>query len=121
MQNFVQPGDFINAAATSPATVASGDPVLVGQIPGVAVTAEGAGDNKSTECTIMTRGVFKLPVKAVDGSGSSAVQVGDQITYTAADDPPLSKKAVGTGTIHFGYALGALTSGSTGSIPVLVK
>jgi predicted RecA/RadA family phage recombinase len=116
-QNFVKPGKTINAAATDPATPASGNPVRVGEIAGVALTAEGEGGNSSTETTIATEGVFDLSVKAVDGSGNSAVAMGDKIYYVDADTPKLSKKATG----HlFGKALEAINSGSTDTINVLL-
>jgi predicted RecA/RadA family phage recombinase len=116
-QNFVQEGKTINAAATDPAAPASGDPVRVGEIAGVAVTAEGEGGNATGETTIATRGVFDLSVKGVDGVGDSAVAAGDKIYYVDADDPKLSKKDTGR---LFGKALGAVTAGATATIPVLL-
>ena len=38
-----QDGRYLSLAATDPSTPASGDPVLVGQIPGVAQVDEGDG------------------------------------------------------------------------------
>ncbi len=116
-QNFVQPGHKINAAATDPATPASGDPVIVGTIPGVAETAEAEGGNSAGETTIATEGVFNLSVKGVDGGGNSVVAVGDKIFYVIADTPKLSKKNTG---VLFGKALGAVTSGATATIPVML-
>ena len=116
-QNYVQPGKYINAAASDPAAPASGDPVRVGEIPGVAVTAEGEGGNATGETTIATEGVFSLSVKGVDGVGDSAVAKGDKIYYVDADTPKLSKKNTG----HlFGKALGAVTAGATATIDVLL-
>jgi predicted RecA/RadA family phage recombinase len=116
-KNYVQPGDSINAAASDPATPASGDPVRVGEIAGVAITAEGAGDNATGETTIATKGVFNLSVKGVDAGGNSAVAVGDKLYYVDADTPKLSKKVAG----HlFGKALGIVNSGATATIPVLL-
>lgn len=114
-QNYVQPGEFINAAATHPATPLSGYPVRVGTIAGVAVTNEGEGGNATGESTIATQGVFDLSVKAIDGGGSSAVAVGDKIYYVDTDTPPLSKKDTG---YLFGKALEAITSGQTATINV---
>jgi predicted RecA/RadA family phage recombinase len=116
-QNYVQPGKYINAAASHPAAPASGDPVRVGTIAGVAITAEGAGGNAAGETTIATEGVFNLAVKAVDGTGDSAVAPGDKIYYVDADTPVLSKKASGA---LFGKALGAVAEGETATIPVLL-
>ncbi len=116
-KNFVQEGKYINAAASDPATPASGDPVRVGEIAGVAVTKEGEGGNASADTTIATEGVFNLSVKGVNGSGNSAVAKGDKIYYVDADTPKLSKKTTG----HlFGKALGAVESGATTTIPVML-
>lgn len=103
----------LSLAATDPATPASGDPVVVGQMPGVALTDERADGTT----TIQTDGAFTLSVKGVDGSGNSAVAAGDIIYYVAADTPKLSKKNTG---VRFGYALAAVTSGATASIAVKV-
>jgi predicted RecA/RadA family phage recombinase len=99
---------------TDPTTPASGDPVLVGQIPGVALVAEDAAGLT----TIALDGAFALSVKGVDSSGNSAVAVGDAIYYQTGDTPKLSKKA--TGGVLFGYALGTVGSSSTGTITVEV-
>lgn len=123
MQNYVQPGDSINVACSHPATPASGDPVRIGEMVGVAATAEGAGGNTSTQTTVATEGVFNLSVAAIDSSGDAgadanvAVAVGDKIYYGDSDDPVLSKRDGGT---LFGFALGAVTEGETGTIPVLL-
>lgn len=90
--------DQLSVVCTDPATPASGDPVLVGDMPGVAQTAE-RSDGTTTvnfEC------VAELSVKGVDGSGNSAVAAGDVIYYVAADTPKLSKKATG---VRYGVAI----------------
>lgn len=104
-------GDQLSLVCTDPATPKSGDPVLVGQIPGVALTDERADGTTSVD----TEGVFRLSVKGVDGSGNKAIVAGDIVTYTAADTPKLSVKAAG---VRYGYALDAVTSGSTTTIRV---
>lgn len=98
---------------SDPATPASGDPVRTGQIPGVALVAEDANG----QTTVAEDGAFDLSVKGVDGSGNSAVAVGDIIYYVDADTPKLSKKATG---VRFGYAGGTVGSGSTATITVEV-
>src|SRR5690349_11698080 len=123
MQNYKSGGCYIPVACSHPATPASGDPVRIGSFCGVAATDESAGGNASGETTVATEGVFKVSVAAIDSSGSAgadanvAVAVGDIIYYGDSNDPVLSKRAGGT---FFGYALGAVSSGSTGSIPVRV-
>jgi len=112
-------GDQLSLAATDPATPAEGDPVLVGQIPGVALTNEIAdsADPLNGKTTVKMNGVAKLSVKGIDGGGNSAVAVGDIIYYVTADTPKLSKKATG---VRFGYALETVGSGATATIEVKI-
>lgn len=109
---------YIKGAATAPATPVSGDPVLLGQIPGVALTDEGEGGNASGEITIDTAGVYDLSVKGENAGGNSAVAIGDIIYYEAGQTPPLNKDA--TNGVRFGYALGTVGSGLTATIPVRI-
>ncbi|MGH3375991.1 MAG: capsid cement protein [Actinoallomurus sp.] len=106
-------GDRLAVACTDPATPASGDPVLYGQRPGVALTSEGTDGLTSVDF----KAVPNLSVKAIDGSGNSAVAEGDIIYYVSGDTPKLSKKATG---VRFGYAMGAVTSAATATIPVKI-
>jgi predicted RecA/RadA family phage recombinase len=106
-------GRFISSAATDPVVPASGDPVVIGQIPGVALIDEEA----SGDVTFDTAGVWDLSVAAIDGGGNSAVVRGDVLYYVAADVPKLSKKVAG---VRFGYALGPVGAGLTATIPVKV-
>jgi predicted RecA/RadA family phage recombinase len=89
----------------------SGDPAVSGQIPGVCLTDRDAAGNAA----LHTTGVYDLVVNGVDGSGNAAVAVGDILYYTAGDTIKLSRKATG---VRFGYAMGAIGSGSSGTIPV---
>jgi predicted RecA/RadA family phage recombinase len=104
-------GRKLDLAATNPATPASGDPVIVGALPGVALTAERADGTTSID----TQGVYLLSVKGVDGSGNLAIAAGDIIYYVSADTPKLSVKTAG---IRFGYALEPVVSGATTTIKV---
>lgn len=107
-------GRILSAVATAPAVPASGDPVLVGQIPGVAVTAERADGTT----TIDTGGVYNLSVKGENNAGNVAVAPGDILFYEAGQTPPINRdNVVG---VRFGYALAAVTSGSTATIAVKV-
>ncbi|MGI5233851.1 capsid cement protein [Actinoallomurus sp. CA-142502] len=106
-------GDCLDLVCTDPAVPASGDPVRVGQLPGVAQTKERADGTTS----VKLNGTATFSVKGVDGSGNAAVAVGDLLYYVDADTPKLSKKATG---VRFGYALGAVTSGATASIEVKI-
>lgn len=91
----------------------SGDPVVVGQIPGVAVVDRDSAGN----ATVQMDGSYVISVKGIDAGGNSAVAVGDILYHTQADTPKVSKKATG---VRFGYALEAVTSGATASIKVKV-
>lgn len=104
-------GTKLSLPATDPTTPKSGDPVVIGQLPAVSTTNERSDGTTSID----TAGVWNLSVKGVDGSGNSAVAVGDILYYVAADTPKLSKKATG---VRYGYALDAITSGQTATIRV---
>jgi len=96
------------------AGIESGDPVVVGGITGVALV-----DRDSDGYAVIRRkGVFNLEVNGVDGSGNSAVAIGDSIYYVTGDTIKLSKKATG---VLFGYALEAVASGASATIKVLLK
>lgn len=106
-------GNQLAVACTHPATPTSGDPVLYGQLPGVALTNEHSDGTTSVQFD----GVFDLSVKGVNGSGNSAVAEGDVLYYVSADTPVLSKKDTG---VRFGIAMGAVASGATTTIPVRI-
>ena len=108
--NKVQDGKRLRLTVAS--GTKSGDPVVIGAHHGVALTDYNASDGKAD---IDTEGVFDLSVKGVDGSGSSAVAVGDKIYYVSGDTPKLSKKATGE---NYAIACGAVASGATATIPV---
>lgn len=93
-------------------TVASGDPVAIGNMTGVALTDYNTVSGKAT---IDFGGVYNLSVKAVNNAGNVAVAIGDPIYLVAGDTPVLSKKSVG---VFFGYALEGITSGQTATIMV---
>lgn len=115
---YMKEGRYLNGAATQPATPVSGDPVLLGQIPGVALTGEAEGGNAAGEITIDTEGVYNLSVEGVNNGGNSAVAIGDILYYEAGETPPINKDA--SSGVRYGYALGAVASGETGTIPVKV-
>lgn len=73
MKNFIQPGDTVTVPA--PANVASGAPVLVGDIFGVAVYSCQTGE----DLELATEGVFDLPK-----ASSQAWTVGAKIYFDAA-------------------------------------
>lgn len=107
-------GEQFAAVCSAPAVPVSGDPVLVGQLPGVALI------NEDTDglTTIKTNGVYSFAVKGEGSAGAAAVAVGDIIYYEAGQTPPLNKDS--TAGVRFGYALAAVASGATATIPVKI-
>lgn len=110
------PGDKFSAVCSQPATPVSGDPVLVGQIPGVALVDEGDGGNATGETSITTVGIWDLNAEAVNNGGNSAIAVGDILYYDSAATIKINKD--NTNGVRFGYALETVTSGSSGVIRV---
>ena len=78
--------------------VKSGDPVVVGELPGVALTDEDADGL----ATVDTRGVYDL---AVDAAADMAP--GDVVYFAAGDTPRLSDTNTGA---RFGYVLEEVTA-----------
>ena len=97
------------------ANTSSGDPVVIEDLPGVALTDSDDDDN----VTVQHDGVFELAVHAHDGDTTdTAVSVGDIVYYDAdATDASLN---VNDSEPRFGYALEAITAGETETIQVKV-
>ncbi len=108
-------GTQLALACTAPATPASGDPVLFGQLPGVALTAE---DTVTGLTTVQTDGVFNLSVKGENNSGNVAVTAGDTLYYDAVATVKINKDV--TNGVRFGYALEDVQSGATTTIKVKI-
>lgn len=108
-----EPGYERDVVVSNPTTPASNDPVRCGNLTGLALT-----DERSDGYTTVHFGPFiaDLSVKAIDGSGDSAVALYDALWYVDADTPKLSKKSSG---YFFGFALKAIGSGETDTIQVL--
>lgn len=104
----------VGVVCTNPTTPASGDPVRFGEMTGVALAAEAADGETVVDFT--PGNIWDLSVKGVDGSGNSAVAVGDKIFYVDADTPKLSKKATGR---FFGFAMEAIATSETDTIQVM--
>lgn len=85
--------------------VASGDPVCVGQIPGVALTDR---DDTTGEASIDTGGAYWLDV-------AGTPDVGDILYWHS----PTTINKTSSGGVRFGYAMQAIASG-TASIPVKI-
>jgi len=89
----------------------SGDPVVVGDIPGVALI-----DRDDDKATIDTSGVYRLKVEAKDNDGNEAISVGDKLYYDATDDEITKEDS----DKYFGYALEAVASGEEEEILVKI-
>lgn len=108
----------LGVVCTDPASPVSGDPVLYGQQPGVALTSKNATTNITS---VQMCGVATFSVKAVTtAAAGSAVAEGDVIYYVPGNTPKLSKAVGDAGAVRFGVAMGAITSGSTATIPVRI-
>lgn len=96
--------------------VDKGDPIIVGEVVGVAFVSGAA----STDLIpVDTEGIWQLSVVATNEDGNSAVAVGDAL-YINRTTAVISKdKTPGTHTF-FGYALYAINAGVTDVIPVKV-
>lgn len=107
-------GNQLDLVCSHPTTPASGGPVRWGELVGIALTDERT-DGKTT---VKFDGTATISVKGIDGAGNAAVAVGDQLYYTDADTPPVSKKNTGR---LVGQAMEAVASGATTTIEVRLK
>lgn len=103
-------GDQLSVAVTAPTTPSSGDPVLFGVLPGVALTDE--DDDGNT--TVAFKGVYNLSVKAESGN----ITPSTALYYDSAD---ANLNDASSGNTAFGFALGSVTSGATATIPVKIQ
>lgn len=115
---YMDQGRYLSAVCSQPATPVSGDPVLIGQIPGVALTDEGKGGNDATKTSVDTGGVYMLNVEGANSAGNVAVAIGDILYYDSAATIKINKD--NTNGVRYGYALAALDSGASGIIPVKI-
>lgn len=90
--------------------VDSGDPILIGELPGVALN-----DEADSEVTAQFDGVFDLAVVGNDGS-AAAISAGDIVYYNTGSDQ-IDSNSSGT---RFGYALEDVGSGATTTIQVKI-
>ena len=98
------------------ASVAARNPVLVGKIPGVTLTATGASGTQIA--TVATEGMFRASVHADNGSSTTIAQ-GDIIYFSGTNASPVLD--VNTGGTRWGYAAEAISaSGASQTIKVIV-
>jgi hypothetical protein len=97
--------------------VLSGDPCIIGQLPGVALQNKDVAGGVSVD----TLGDYNLAVKGVGlAAANVAVAAGDILYYVPGNTPKLCKSSDGTGAVRYGYALGVVLSGATSTIEVRV-
>lgn len=101
-------GDQLDVVVTAPASPKSGDPVLVGKLPGVALTDE----QPDGTTTVKFNGTALLAVKG-ETTTNAAIANGDVVYY---DGGVINADA--TNGTRFGYALEAVASGATTKILV---
>jgi predicted RecA/RadA family phage recombinase len=108
----------------APATVVSGDPVLVGKLAGVAKTSY---RSDTTEASIDHEGAYFLSVTAVttiSPAAGSAIKPGDAIYADGGTTDATTNFTTGftldknSSGVFFGNALDAVTSGATATIRV---
>ncbi|MFD0855794.1 DUF2190 family protein, partial [Actinomadura adrarensis] len=90
--------------------IKSGDPGVLGQLPFVALTDEDADGF----ATAKFNGTADLLVDAE----AAAVNPGDLLYFDAADPNKINNSSAGN--VRFGYALGAVGNGATGTITVKI-
>lgn len=101
------------AAVDEPATPESGDALLIGVMPAVALTDPYTNAAGVSTISVKTNGVFDLAVEAE----AAAVAIGDRLYYDATDDGLNNSSS---GNTSWGYALGAIDNGATAVIPVKI-
>ena len=106
-------GDELAVVCTQPATPASGDPVLFGQLPGVALTNEHSDGTTS----VKFRGVAELSVIGHNGSANAAISAGAVVYYDSGATPKINVNSSG---VRFGIAMEAVSSGATSTIQVRI-
>lgn len=112
-KNLVYP-DGWRLELTVPPGTKSGDPVVVGELTGVALIDRQA-DGKAT---VDLHGVYALEVKGYAGSANKAISVGDPVYFDESATPKLNANSAKT---LFGYAYEEVASGATATIPVILK
>ncbi len=115
-----RPGYSLAVVVTDPATPASGDPVRLGKLSGIAMLDEGAGGAGATETVVyFGPGVFDLTVDDNEGTG---IAVGDSIWYhdTGTGTGPVNlNNTPGSADAFFGYALETVGANATTLINVM--
>lgn len=105
-------GDQLSVAVAS--GTLSGDPVVLGRVPGVALKDR---DATTGEATVKFDGVHLISVRGWSGAANAAIAVGDTVYFNSGSTPKVDANAAG---IPYGTALQAVASGATTEIQVRV-
>ncbi|HWQ65018.1 MAG TPA: DUF2190 family protein [Methanospirillum sp.] len=117
MKNGVyKPGSMLKYAVTNPTSPASGDPVRIGKMTGVATADMDTSDNK----TVCDTGEFvaNFPVTAKAGG---AIAIGDRLFIkdgSGSAKATITNDDNSTANIFYGFSLGVVAAGATATIPV---
>jgi|SRR5690554_2259481 len=101
------------SAVDSPASPGSGDAVLIGSLPAVALTDPWTDADGVSRITVKTNGVYELAVT----SEGTAISIGDIVYYDTGDSGLNNSSG---GNTHFGYALAPVDNAATATIPVKI-
>jgi len=112
--NQSQQGKVLQGTNGSGTAIVSGQPIILGDnglhgicLHDIANAATGS---------VQVEGVFNYPVKGHNGTTSAAVAIYDKVYYTAGE----AFADVDSAASLMGYALTAVSSGSTTTVPVLL-
>lgn len=115
-QNITIIGPQVSETLTVGSGITSGDPVAIGGIVGTALVDYGA-EVTGKASILLNMHIADHTVEAKDADGNNAVALGDAIYYDSAETIKLNKDNVNG--VFWGYALEAITAGSSDTINVL--
>lgn len=113
-KNILYPGHSVNLDLTVAVGVVSGAPVEIEALHGVALEDRGSDGKAVVKLPIAF--VADLAVEAVDGTGDSAIAIGEKLYYDAAATIKVNKDS--TNGKPIGYALEAVNAGASDTIMV---
>jgi hypothetical protein len=115
--NIKYPGPYIAKTMVVDSGIVSGSPVQIGGVSGTALVDRGEEVTNSSS-VVLSPHIADHSVEAVDADGNNAVVIGDAIYYDSAATIKLNKDNVNG--VFYGWALEAITSGSSDTIQTLV-
>lgn len=117
-KNITYPGPEVDLEVTVVSGVESGDPVMVGGLPGTAIVDRGE-ETTGKATTKFSTHVADHSVEAVDAEGNNAVAIGDRLYYDSTNQIKLNKN--NSEGLFYGWALEAITAGEDDTILVFVN